>query len=29
MIGLGGNVELVGAGSLPDGGKVISDQRQA
>jgi len=24
---LGGNVELVGAGSLPNDGKVISDQR--
>jgi phenylacetate-CoA ligase len=24
---LGGNIELVGAGSLPNDGKVISDQR--
>ena len=24
---LGGNVELVGAGSLPNDGKVISDER--
>jgi phenylacetate-CoA ligase len=24
---LGGNVELVGAGALPNDGKVISDER--
>jgi hypothetical protein len=29
MTGLGGNVELVGAGSLPNDGKVTSDERGA